>query len=138
MVGMSWLDNQSVRSMQLSRLDPLEFWVEVSPPTLGIDGVEPPTRRVEEGPTTPWLKGGPAAFQLGLCEQSCVNILGKYNSGFTSIFIASEKFDGFLQERSSICLSLNQSSTVSTLPSILKSSSVSGSRSGRDWSSWQG
>lgn len=46
----------------MSWLDPLNVGVEEHLLTPGIDGVEPtaPTVCVEEGPTTPWLKGGPA------------------------------------------------------------------------------
>ena len=123
MVGMSWLD-------------PLNVGVEEHLLTPGVDGVEPtaPTVCVEEGPTTPWLKGGPAAFQVGLCEQRCVNVLGNYNDEFTSRANASVNFDGFLQESSKRCLSPIQSSAFSISPT-LKSSRRLGSRSQRDWSS---
>ena len=110
--------------------------MDVGPPTLGINGVEPPTPCVE-GPATVCLKAG-RPTQVGHCEQNCVNMLGNYNSEFTLIAIVLVSFDGFLQESSVIWLSLIQLLTFLRWPLTLKSSSVSGSRSGRDWLSLQG
>jgi len=89
-------------SMLLAWLDPPKLCDKVNPPTLGIDGAEPPMLSVKEGRATACVEGaalsieeGPAPFQVGLCKHSCVNILGN-NSELTSIAIASEILDGFL------------------------------------------
>src|SRR5260221_2319546 len=57
-------------SMLLAGLDPLKCWVEVSPPTLGIVGVERPTSKVEnEIPMRPCIKGGPVIFCVEVEEE---------------------------------------------------------------------
>ena len=65
-VGMCGPDTPSARS---AWLDPLKPWVNVDPPALGIDGVEPPTPCVE-GPATACLMVGPPS-QIGCYEGLC-------------------------------------------------------------------